>query len=266
LAHSTISHNSIEETNYRREFGGAETGAIKLHRTHNTTIENNLIRQVRTIDSKSSNGDGIWLDVENYENSIRNNVIVEVEGNSILMEANWVGTNDIENNIVVGGRLATFSARDTVWRYNLLVDALGYWVNQVDLDRPAIEGAIWSNNVFIRRGVADGPDATRDNLYLGGAKRREGEQGAVVTSAEPHFAIDMDGAEVTVSFAIDPAVYRRLHDRIGDGVDFYGHERGKGDFAFGPFSNVVAGKNCMSVFRCSPRRARALEILRSGIR
>ena len=58
-SHSTLSHNSIEEINYRCEFGGAETGGIKLHRTHNTAIENNLIRIVRTIDPETSNGDGI---------------------------------------------------------------------------------------------------------------------------------------------------------------------------------------------------------------
>ena len=83
------------------------------------------------------------------------------------MEADWDGPNIVENNIVVGGRLATSSSCDMVWRHNLVVNAPGLWVHQTDLDRPAIEGAMWSNNVFIHRGFAHGPDATRENLARG---------------------------------------------------------------------------------------------------
>jgi len=144
----------LEQPFRYRTHGGAETGGIKLHYSRHVVVENNFIRKVGAIDPETSNVDAIWLDARNSQANVRNNVIVETEGNSILMEANGVGPNYIENNIVVGGLLATYSSRDTVWRYNLFVDAPGHWVNQDFGNRPTIEGAIWSNNIFISRGVA----------------------------------------------------------------------------------------------------------------
>ena len=41
-----ISSNFIEDTNYRREFGGWETAAIKFHQAVDTVISGNLIRGV----------------------------------------------------------------------------------------------------------------------------------------------------------------------------------------------------------------------------
>ncbi len=54
-------------------------------------MDNNFIRDVGTIDQKLANGDGIWLDNGNSDDTIRNNVITDVMGNSILLEANSVG-------------------------------------------------------------------------------------------------------------------------------------------------------------------------------
>jgi hypothetical protein len=177
---SIIAHNSIEDTNYRLEFGGAETGGIKIHQSHHVVIENNFVRNVGTIDRELANGDAIWLDAGNSGDTIRNNVITGAAGNGILMEANWVGSNVLENNVVIGDRIATYSSRDIVWRYNLFFNAPGYWVNQVDLKRPAIGGAMWSRNIFIGHGMADSPDATQENVYLGGAKPHAGEPGSIV--------------------------------------------------------------------------------------
>ena len=59
-------------------------------------MDNNFIRDVGTIDQKLANGDGIWLDNGNSDDTIRNNVITDVMGNSILLEANSVGTNTVK--------------------------------------------------------------------------------------------------------------------------------------------------------------------------
>jgi alpha-N-arabinofuranosidase len=262
---SVIADNSIEDINYRLEFGGAETGGIKLHQSHNTMIESNFIRNVATIDREVANADAIWLDYENSGDTVRNNVITGAMGNSILLEANWVGANVVENNIVVGGRIATYSSSDTVWKYNLFFDALGSWVNQVDLKRPPIAGAMWSRNLFIIRGMTNSPDVTRENLYLGGAKPRKGKPGAVTDPLDPHFTVNLDSAVVIATFEIDLATYRRLEANTGEGLDFYGHPRTKGKFAFGPFANVVIGKSVMPLFRYSPRHSQAIEILKCGV-
>jgi hypothetical protein len=182
-------------------------------------------------------------------------------GNSILMEANWVGSNVIENNIVVGGRAATYSSQDTRWKYNLFYDCQGYWVNQVDLNRPSITGAAWTRNLFIRGDMAGSPDAKQDNLYLGVANARDEDPGGITGPLDPQFVFDMNGAGVTATFVIDPATYGRLKDKPGEDLDFYGHLRSKENFGFGPFANVTAGKNVMPLFRYSPRRLSAIEIL-----
>jgi len=264
-SNSIIARNDIEDTNYRLEFGGAETGGIKFHRTHNTFIENNFIRGVGTIDREVANGDAIWLDFGNSENTIRNNVITGAIGNSILMEANWVGSNVIENNVVVGGRAATYSSRDTSWKYNLFYDCQGYWVNQADLNRPAIAGATWARNLFIGGDMAGSPDAKRENLYLGVANARDVDPDGITEPLDPHFVLNMDGADVTATFEIDPATYHRLKGKPGEGLDFYGHSRRKAKFGFGPFANATSGKNVMPLFRYSPRHLSAIEILRCGV-
>ena len=262
---SIIDHNDIEETNYRLEFGGAETGGIKLHLSHNTVIENNYIRDVGTIDQKLANGDGIWLDNGNLNVTIRNNVITDVMGNSILLEADLIGPNAVENNVVVGGGVATYSSSDTVWKHNLFAGAIGYWVNQVDLGRPPIARASWFRNVFIARGLAASPDEAHRNLYLGGAAPRVGEIGSITDLADPHFKLNLDTAGVVATFEIDRATYRHLSGLKDMDLDFYGHPRKRKKAAFGPFGNLRGGKNVMPLFRYSPWHLQALKILSGDV-
>lgn len=264
-SYSIIARNDIEDINYRREFGGAETGGIKFHQAHHTVIEGNLIRGVGTIDRELANADAIWLDFGNSENTIRNNVITGAMGNSILMEANWVGSNVIENNVLVGGRIATYSSRDTLWKYNLFFDCQGYWVNQIDLNRPPIAGAMWARNLFIRGDMAGSPDAKRENLYLGGANAREGDPSGITEPLDPRFVLKMEDAAVTATLEIDSATYRKLKGTSGEGLDFYGHPRKRGKFAFGPFADIAVGKNVMPLFPYSPRRSKAMGILKYGV-
>lgn len=56
---SLISGNLIEETNYRKEFGGWETAAIKFHNSVDTVIRGNLIRGVYR---QKQGAFGIWMD------------------------------------------------------------------------------------------------------------------------------------------------------------------------------------------------------------
>jgi hypothetical protein len=59
---SLISGNFIEDTNYRREFGGWETAAIKFHNTVDTVVSDNLIRGVH---HQMQGAFGIWMDFGN---------------------------------------------------------------------------------------------------------------------------------------------------------------------------------------------------------
>jgi hypothetical protein len=270
---SLISGNHIEDTNYRREFGGAETGAIKFHYAKNMIIEHNFIRNVGSLDPHHSNGDGIWLDVGAENVTIRNNVLLGVDANTFLMEANLKGPIYLENNVAVGGLIATYSSMNANWKNNLFVDAPSDWVNQTDLNRPPIQGAVWTRNMYFgtgatgRRLPADAGlnDERAENLYLGGAKPAENEQGAIVGAGDPQFRLSLDGPAVTASFVMDEQAYRRASALAGSGLDFQGMRRGTGSFAFGPFGNVRPGRNVMPLFTYSQRYQDALKALKCGV-
>lgn len=259
-SHSLIQGNDIEDINHRLEYGGAETGGIKLHYSHDTVIEGNLVRNIFTIDAALANADGIWLDARNVNDIVRNNVIVGAMGAAILMEANWAGPNTVENNLLVGGQAATYSSRDTAWKHNMLVDSPGRWVNQTDLGRPDIAGAVWSRNLFIGSDVAQGPDAARENLYLGGGKPRAGEDGAIAAAGDPAFEIDFAGPAVRIRLHLPAEAWRAARSTPATGRDFFGAPRSDG-FAYGPFGKLRAGPNALTVFRYSPRRNQALRMI-----
>ena len=76
-AQCIIEGNLVEEINYRSEFGGWETAAIKFHAPINTIIRNNCIRKVRG--PHSGGAYGIWLDWEAQGTRISGNVIYDTE-------------------------------------------------------------------------------------------------------------------------------------------------------------------------------------------
>ncbi|MCL4193544.1 MAG: DUF1565 domain-containing protein, partial [Thermoguttaceae bacterium] len=69
---SLIAGNLIEDTNYRREFGGWETAAIKFHNSVDTVISGNLIRGVFR---QEQGAFGIWIDFGNQGIRITRNII-----------------------------------------------------------------------------------------------------------------------------------------------------------------------------------------------
>ena len=73
---SLICGNLIEDTNYRREFGGWETAAIKFHNSVDTVISDNLIRGVFR---QQQGAFGIWIDFGNQGIRIARNIIYNTE-------------------------------------------------------------------------------------------------------------------------------------------------------------------------------------------
>ncbi len=182
---SLIEGNLIEETNYRREFGGWETAAIKFHNTVDATIRHNLIRGVY---HQQQAAYGIWIDYANQGLRITGNLIYDTQTATIFLEMNHGGML-IDNNVLIGGGLQGQS-EGNVFAHNLFVDC-GYHHNP-DLERksawyvphttreagadhgvPADER--WYNNIFVGRGLdfvkANPGNRADHNLFLGGAKR-----------------------------------------------------------------------------------------------
>ena len=182
---SLIVGNLIEDTNYKKEFGGWETAAIKFHNSVDTVISSNLIRGVY---HQQQGAFGIWIDFGNQGIRITRNIIYNTQAAPLFLEMNH-GPTLVDNNIIVGHYTQT-NSEATVFAHNLFVDC-GY-VYHPDTNRQSgyfephtTKGAgrktgtpkdeRWYNNIFIRTGLdkvktAAGYDSDY-NLFLEGAKK-----------------------------------------------------------------------------------------------
>jgi alpha-N-arabinofuranosidase len=214
---SLITGNLIEETNYRKEFGGWETAAIKFHQSVDTVIENNLIRGVY---HQKQGAFGIWIDFGNQGYRISRNIIYDTQAATVFVEMNH-GPALVDNNILIGNDVRS-NSEATVFAHNLFVDC-GYHFH-ADLKRQSrfyephtrnvagrkagtAQDDKWFHNIFVRKGldgVKKAPGYASDyNVFLGGAKKSTfGDEHSVV---DP-FAVKLDRKDtphgVTIRFSI----------------------------------------------------------------
>ncbi len=220
---SLITGNFIEDTNYRREFGGWETAAIKLHNSVDTVITGNLIRGVF---HQQQAAYGIWMDFGNQGTRITRNIIYDTEAETIFLEMNH-GPALIDNNILVGKGLKS-NSEATLIAHNLLVDS--WYKYQPDLKRRSqyykphttivtgrksgtAQDERWFNNIFIRRGldgVKDAPGYASDyNIFFEGAKKSSfGDEHSVVDPFVTGFTHEDHPLGVTIKFSVSDAASR----------------------------------------------------------
>jgi len=222
-ARCIISGNLIEQTNYRREFGGWETAAIKFHQSVDTLICRNLIRGVyRQIQGAF----GIWMDFGNQGTRITGNIIYDTEAAGIFLEMNH-GAILIDNNILVGGGFRS-NSQNTVLAHNLFVDFA--WNYHPDTKRrsqyytphttqqvgrkPGVpQNDLWFNNLFVRTGldrVQATPGFVADfNVYVSGAKKSSfGDEHSAVDSFDAAFTIEEEPTGASISFSASDAPFR----------------------------------------------------------
>jgi alpha-N-arabinofuranosidase len=220
---SVISGNLIEDTNYRREFGGWETAAIKFHNSVDTIISGNLIRGVFR---QTQGAFGIWIDYANQGIRITGNVIYNTEAANIFLEMNH-GPILVDNNILVGQPTRS-NSEATVFAHNLFVDC-GYEYSpdtkrQSQFFKPhTTQGAgrktgtaqddKWFNNIFIRQGLDQVKAASGYisdyNVFLEGAKRSSfGDENSMVDSYVTDFAIKDHSLGTTITFSINESPFR----------------------------------------------------------
>lgn len=215
---SLITGNFIEDTNYRREFGGWETAAIKLHNSVDTTISCNLIRGVY---HQMQGAFGIWMDYANQGTRITRNIIYDTEAETIFLEMNH-GPALIDNNVLIGQGLKS-NSEATIVAHNLLVDS--YYKYQPDTRRRSsyykphttvpvgrktgtAQDERWYNNIFIRRGLDDVKDApgydSDYNVFYDGAKKSSfGDEHSVVDQFAPDFASEDRPLGVRTEFSVN---------------------------------------------------------------
>lgn len=218
---SIISGNLIEDTNYRKEFGGWETAAIKFHNSVDTVICGNLIRGVyREIQGAF----GIWIDFGNQGIRITRNIIYNTDEATVFLEMDH-GPTLVDNNVLVGQSVRS-NSEATVFAHNLFVDC-GYDYHP-DVKRRSeyfephttksagrktgtAQDEKWFNNIFVRQGlgrVKDAPGYASDhNAFLEGAKPSSfGDKDSVVDSFVTGFSIADRPLGAAVTFSVGEAV------------------------------------------------------------
>jgi len=219
---SVISGNFIEDTNYRREFGGWETAAIKLHNSVDTILSGNLIRGVF---HQQQSAYGIWMDYANQGTRITRNIIYNTEAETIFLEMNH-GPALIDNNVLIGRGLKS-NSEATIIAHNLLVDSKytyqpdtkrrsAYYKPHTTIDVGRKTGTArderWYNNIFIRRGLDDvknAPGYASDyNVFLEGAKKSSfGDEHSVVDSFVTGLTAKDHPLGATIAFSVNDAPF-----------------------------------------------------------
>jgi hypothetical protein len=262
---SLISSNYIEDTNYRKEFGGWETAAIKFHEAVDAVISGNLIRGVYREDYA---GYGIWMDWSNQGDRITGNIILDTDTEGLYLEMNH-GPMLVDNNILIGCGVHSLS-EGTVFAHNLFVDCT--FMTRSDTDRKSQyfkphtrelvgrkhgipQDDMWFNNIFIRQGLDNVESAfgnrSDHNVFLEGAQKSTfGEEHSITDSFITGFAYEDISEGIKIRYSIDalllgrkypwvddklvgvlPTVGQTIEDRHGHPItvdtDFFGRKRSR---------------------------------------
>ncbi len=230
---SLISGNLIEDTNYRREFGGWETAAIKFHNSVDTVISNNLIRGVYR---QKEGAFGIWMDFGNQGTRITRNIIYNTEAATVFLEMDH-GPTLVDNNVLIGRPIRS-NSEGNVFAHNLFVDC-GYDYSPdtgrrsqyfqphttkiVGRKTGTAQDDRWFNNLFVRQGldpVKNAPGYRSDyNVFLEGAKPSVfGDEHSVVTPEVTGLTIKGDPHGVTITFSVPKAALQSKGPQVNAGL------------------------------------------------
>jgi hypothetical protein len=276
---SLISGNFIEDTNYRKEFGGWETAAIKFHESVDATLSGNLIRGVY---HQKEGAFGIWMDWGNQGTRITRNVIYNTQAATVFLEMDH-GPSLVDNNVLIGQPVRS-NAEATVFAHNLFVDCgydyspdtgrrSGYYAPHttkvVTVKTGTAQDDKWFNNIFVRKGlqnVKTAPGYVSDyNVFLEGAKKstfgdehsvvdphvtgltvKEEPRGVTITFSMNDVPFDMQGPLVDAKLVgVFPTVGQTIEDRSGKPIVVNADINGK-EYArpiAGPLADLQKGLN-----------------------
>lgn len=276
-----VAGNLIEDTNYRKEFGGWETAAIKFHESVDTVIRGNLIRGVFY---QKYGAFGIWMDWANQGTRISGNIIYDTQAANVFLEMNH-GPILVDNNVLVGHGVRS-NSEGSVFAHNLFVDCrfdIGSDTGRSSqYYQPHTRKAIarkhgipsddkWFNNIFVRRGLEGVKPASGYvsdyNLFLEGAKKSSfGDEYSIVDPTVAGFsrqnsplgvsmrvhlneaAIGLKGPWVDSALVgVLPTVGQTIEDARGQPIrldtDLFGQPRAAP--VAGPLANLAPGENTL---------------------
>ncbi len=273
--------NFIEDTNYRKEFGGWETAAIKFHESVDTVICGNLIRGVSY---QQYGAFGIWMDWANQGTRISGNIIYDTQAANVFLEMNH-GPILVDNNVLVGHGVRS-NSEGSVFAHNLFVDCKFEMVSDTGRSsqyyQPHTRKAVarkhgipsddkWFNNVFVRRGL-EGVKAASGyvsdyNVFLEGAKKSSfGDEHSIVDPVAARFAREDSPRGVSIRVHVNepliglkgpwvdsdlvgvlPTVGQTIEDASGRPIrvdtDLFGQKRAAP--VIGPWANLTPGENTL---------------------
>lgn len=215
---SLITGNLIEDTNYRVEFGGHETAGIKLHRTVDVIISNNLIRRVYSLQDQAAFG--IWIDFGAQGMRITRNIIYDTDTEAIFLEMNH-GPILVDNNVLIGKRAVSSNSESSVFAHNLFVGGTFGWSadksrqsqyykphTTIELEKKPVilRDDKWFNNIFVKKGLNKLPDApgyqADFNFFLEGAEKSTfGDSHSLVVPTAASFQLNESDMGVAINFS-----------------------------------------------------------------
>ncbi len=226
---SLILGNLIEDTNYRKEFGGWETAAIKFHLSVDTVIDGNLIRGVF---HQMQGAFGIWIDFGNQGIRITRNVIYNTQAATVFLEMNH-GPILVDNNVLIGQSVRA-NSEASVFAHNLFVDC-GYdytpdvkrrsqyyephTAKVVGRKPGTAQDDKWFNNIFVRQGLDRVKNAqgyqSDYNVFLEGAKKSSfGDKNSLVDVLATGITVEDHPLGAKITFSINDAPSRLNGPRV----------------------------------------------------
>ncbi len=279
---SIIEGNFIEDIAYRKQYGGAEIGGIKLHFPIDVIIRNNHIRGIRT---KQGGPGGIWLDWGSQNVRITGNIIYDCDSHPLKLEVNH-GPIIVDNNIFVGSAIMCWTD-GTVFIHNLFCNAFVMYAKDdrsvpwykphstVEAGRSELRHRDdqWINNLFIGgTGLITVPEkrpgyVIDHNVYLDGAlSHRIQDTARIVQRAPSDIRFEAEEKGATLSFNLDKSIFDSSYPKItaeligefavskmtiqtpaGEPLDittdYYGNPIKASRVLPGPFQDISSGNN-----------------------
>jgi hypothetical protein len=227
-AASTIENNLVQDINYKKEFGGYETGALKIHLAEDVVIKNNIFRRAYAIGT-DKDWVGLWLDWGQQGCRVTGNIVYDCDGAPFNFMLGH-GPTLIDNNIFVGkSRPFEFCAQGLAFVHNLFVNGsfytrtmgdgpVPYWTPHTAtyVGQAYIGGQTnrWYNNIFIQKGTDQIPTTvsihgnappigvvSNYNVMFQGAQKLSGKDAnSIVSSFSPNLTLTTLDTGVTVRF------------------------------------------------------------------
>jgi len=288
-AGSVIENNYISGINYKNEFGGSETAAIKLHFPIDVIIRDNYCKGVAGLQHGTK---GIWLDWGAQNTRVTGNVITDFSDQGLKLEVGH-GPIIVDNNLIIKTEVTqwgdaglffhnlfyycsfTFFNNDRIVPYyephSTMEAGRGKTLNNYDQ---------YLNNIFIGNGLDGIPGNSigcrlNNNVYLEGAQKNKSQDSeSIVDKVQTDFNFQKGSNPQTISFNAGDKLFKKLYPVITsqyigelpvpemvmenpDGTplnitnDFQGTPVNREKVMPGPFQNI---KNETNVFEIWPKK------------